>query len=86
MIKSKALDVCDACYIFCNYYKILKKDSYKKSDDLIDDDGDDDDDDDCDVDGDGNDTDVITDVKMEMQNTQYTKSKSHVFLSHFQRT
>ena len=25
MIKSKALDVCDACYIFSNYYKNLKK-------------------------------------------------------------
>ena len=25
MIKSKALDVCDACHIFINYYKSIKK-------------------------------------------------------------
>ena len=25
MIKSKDLDVCDGCYIFRNYYNILKK-------------------------------------------------------------
>ena len=28
-IKSKALDVCDACYIFPSYYKSLKKESYE---------------------------------------------------------
>ena len=39
-INSKALDVCDACYIFCNYYKVLKKESYEKSDGFIDDDDD----------------------------------------------
>ena len=30
IIKSKALDVCDACCIFCNCYKSLKKESYEK--------------------------------------------------------
>ena len=35
MIKSKNLDVCDACYIFHNYYKNLKKESYEKPDYLI---------------------------------------------------
>ena len=38
IIKSKALDVCDACYIYRNYYKCLKKESYEKSDDFIDND------------------------------------------------
>ena len=78
MIKSKALDVYDACYIFRHYYKILKK----SSDDLIDDyddDGDDDDDDYDDVGGDGNYPDVITDVELEIQNTQYIKSISTSF-------
>ena len=28
IIKSKDLDVCDACYTFRNYYKSLKKESY----------------------------------------------------------
>ena len=37
MIKSKALDVCNTCYIFFDYYKSLKKEPYEKSDDLIDD-------------------------------------------------
>ena len=82
IIKSKALDVCDACYIFCNYYKSLKKESYEKSDDFIDDDDDDDDDDvvDGDVKGPG----VITDVELEVQNTQYTKKSWHVLSSHLQ--
>ena len=81
-IKSKALDVCDACYIFRNYYKSLKKESYEKSDDFIDDDDDDDDDDvvDGDVKGPG----VITDVELEVQNTQYTKKSWHVLSSHLQ--
>ena len=42
MNKSKDLDTCDYCYIFHNYHKSLKKYSYEKLDDLIDDDGDDD--------------------------------------------
>ena len=75
MIKSKALDFCDACYIFRNYYKSLKKEPYEKSDDLIDDydydydddydydyDYDTDDDENDTVDRDGNNPDVITDV------------------------
>ena len=37
MIKSKVLDVCDACYIFCNYYKIIEKGKYEISDDLMND-------------------------------------------------
>ena len=54
MIKSKALDFCDACCIFRNYYKSLKKESHEKSYGLIDYDYDDDyyDDNDA-VDGDG---------------------------------
>ena len=35
MIESKALNACDACYIFSHYYKILKKESYEKSDALL---------------------------------------------------
>ena len=63
MIYSKALDLCDAFYIFCNYYRSLKKEWYEKSDYFIDDyDDDDDDDDDYDADdGFGNNLDVITD-------------------------
>ena len=77
IIKSKTLDVYYACYIFLNYCKILDKYSYKKSDDFIDN-GDDV------VYGYGNDLDVVTDVELEVQNTQYTKSKRHVLLTHFQ--
>ena len=52
---------CDACYIFCHYYKSLKKESYKKSDNFIDDD------DGYDaVDEDVNDPNVITYVKLEV--------------------
>ena len=52
MIKSKALDVCDTCYIFRNCYKSLKKESYQKPDYLINDYDDDDYDNDAfDVDG-----------------------------------
>ena len=58
MIKSKALGVCYACYMFFNYYKSLKKESNKKLDDFID--GNDDDA----VDVYGNDPNVITDVKL----------------------
>ena len=44
-IKSKDLDVCDSCYIFCNYYKSIKKESYEQPYYFIDyDDYDDDDD------------------------------------------
>ena len=88
MVKSKALGVFDACYIFCNYYKSLKKESYEKADDLIDDYDDDDDYDDYDdddaVDGDGNDPDFITDVELKVQNTQNKKSERHILSSHFQ--
>ena len=51
IIKSKDLDVCHACYTFRNYYNSLKKGSYEKSDDFIDNDDNDDDDDDFDRDG-----------------------------------
>ena len=72
MIKSKALYVCDACYIFHNYYKSVKKESYEKSDDWINDDYDDDDDDGYyAADGDGNGPNVTTDVELKVQNTQY---------------
>ena len=59
IIKSKDLDVFDACYIFRNYYKSLNKESYEKPYSFIDDDDDYDDDDDDDddyddVDRDGN--------------------------------
>ena len=40
MMKSKSLDVCDSCYIFRNYYKSLKEESYEKSYGFIDDDDD----------------------------------------------
>ena len=82
IIKSKALDVCDDCYIFCHYYNSLKKESYEKPDDFINDDDYYDDDDD--VDEHGNYPDVITDVKLEVQNTQDTKAKLHVLSSHLQ--
>ena len=95
MIKSKALDICDACYLFCNYYHSLKKESYEKSDDLTDDDDDDNDDDDDDDDddydddddddGDVNDPNVITDVELEVKNTQYTKANWHVLSPNLQR-
>ena len=70
------MDVCDACYIFCNYYKSLKKKRYGKSNNFIDDDDDDDDDDA--VDGYGNDTNIITDIELKAQNTKYTKSNRQV--------
>ena len=73
MIKSNSQDFCDTCYIFSNYYKSLKKESYEKSDSLIDEYDDDDDNY-----GDVNDPDFITDVKLGVQNTQYKKSKWHV--------
>ena len=90
IFKSKSLDFYDTCYIFCNYYKSLNKQSYENSDVFInyDDDGDyydDDYDDDYDaVDGDVNDPDVITNVKFEVHNTQYTKVKRRVLSSHLQ--
>ena len=75
MIKSNYLDVCDAYCIFFNHCNILKKESYRKPDGLIYDDYyyqyyycDD-------VYGDVNDINVITDVKLDVQNTQYTKIK-----------
>ena len=37
IIKSKALYVCDACYICRNYYNSLNKESYEKPDYFIDD-------------------------------------------------
>ena len=86
MIKSKALYVCDACYIFHNYYKSDKKESYWKSDDLIDDDDYYDDDDGyyaADVYRNG--PNVTTDVELEVKNTQYIKAKRHILLSHWQR-
>ena len=78
------LDVCDACYIFINYYKSLKKKAYEKSDVFVDyDDYDDDGGDDA-VDRELNNPDFITDVELEMQNTQHTKSKWCVLSSHLQ--
>ena len=62
MIKSKDLDVCDACYIFCNNYKSLKNEPYEKTDYLIDDYDDYDNDA---IDGDGNHPDITTDVELE---------------------
>ena len=86
VVKSKALGVCGACYIFCNYYKSLRKESYKRSNDFIDDDDDDDaDDDSVDGDEDVNYPDVITDVELELQNIKYTNAKRHDLLSHLQR-
>ena len=85
MIKSKALVVCDSCYIFSHYYKSLKKESYEKPDDLIYDYDDYDDYYDDAVDGDRNDPDVITYVELGVQNSQHTKSKRHVLSSHLQR-
>ena len=72
------MGVCGACYIFHKYYKIIKKESYEKSDGFIDDDYDYDDDysDDA-FDVYVNYTDFITDVKLEVKNTQYTKSKRY---------
>ena len=75
------MDVCDDFYIFCNDCKSIKKESYEKPDDFINDDDDDDYDGDA-VDGDGKNPDVITDVKLEVQDTQYTKAKRHVLSSH----
>ena len=65
-MKSKALDVCDACFIFRHYYKILKKESYEKLDDFID--GDDYDDGDFGdaVDGNRNDPNAITEVELKV--------------------
>ena len=71
MIESKDLNACGACYIFRNYYKILKKHSYETPDDFIDDY--DDDDDHNYVGGDVDYPNVIVGVKLEEQNTQYTK-------------
>ena len=51
---------------------------------FIDDDNDDDDDNNDAVDGDENDPDAIIYVKSEVQNTQYTREKRHVLLSHLQ--
>ena len=73
------MDVFDACWIFSNYLKSLRKESYEKSDDFIDND-----DDDYAVYGDGKDLDVITDVELEVQNIQYTKVKRHVLSSNLQ--
>ena len=67
MIKSKAQNIFDACYISRNYYKNLNKESSEKSDVLIDDYDDDDDDDDDAVDGDENNPGFITDVELEVQ-------------------
>ena len=75
MIKSQALDFCDTCYICRNYYKSIKKESYEKPDDLIDDYDDDVEDDS--VYGYGNELDVITYVELEVKNTQCKKSKQH---------
>ena len=66
MIKSKALDICDTSYIFCNFYKSHKKEWYQNVDDLIHDDDDDDDDDYGAVYGDGNNPYVITDLELEV--------------------
>ena len=71
IIKSKALDICYACCISCNYYKSLKKESYEKPYDFIDDYDDA-------VHGYGNDPNLITDVELEVHNKQYTKSKRHI--------
>ena len=76
MIESKALDVCDACCIFSNYYKSLKKESYEKPDDLIDD-YDYDDYNDA-VDGYGNDPDVITYAELEVK-IHNTKNQSGTY-------
>ena len=81
MIKSKVLGVCDDCYVFCHYYQIFKKESYEKSDDLIDD-YDDYDDDNFAVDGYRNNLDVITYVEFKVLNTLYTKENQHVLSSH----
>ena len=78
------MDFCYAGYIFSNFNKSLKKESYEKSDDFIDDcdyyddDNHDDYDDDDYFDVNGNDPDDITDVKLEVPNTEYTKAKWHV--------
>ena len=89
MIKSKALYVCDACYMFRHYYKSLKKESYEKPDywtDYNDDDYEDNDDYNNDsVAGYVNDPDAITDVELEVKNTQYKKAHQHVLSSHLQR-
>ena len=81
MIESKALNICDACYIFFNYYKNLKKESYIKSDDLIDDYYDNDYYYKDAVDGNRHYLYVITGVKLELQNTQYTKEEWRVLSS-----
>ena len=60
IIKSNILGVCDAYYIFRNYYKSLKKELYDKSDHLID--YYDNYDNYYAVDADGNDPNVITDA------------------------
>ena len=73
------MGVFDDFYIFLNYYKSFKKESYEKLDGYIDDD-----DYDYDVDGDGNDTDVITDVELEVRNNKNTKAKRHVLSSNLQ--
>ena len=71
MIKKKKLDVCDDCCMFRHYYKSLKKESYEKSDNFIDDDDDA-------VDEDINYHSIITEVELEVKNTQYTESKRNV--------
>ena len=72
IIKSKALDDSDDCYIFSKYYKSIRKESHEKQEDFIDDD-----DDDEDIyyacDGYVNDPNVINDVELKVKNTQYTK-------------
>ena len=84
MIKSKDLNICDACYIIHNYYNSLIKESFIKSDFFIDDDDDDGHDDDDDVNGYGKKRDVITDAKLEVQNIQYTKAKRNSLFSNLQ--
>ena len=67
IIKSKALDVFDSCYILLNYYNSLKKELYEKSDGFIDDDDNYENDYDA-VGGDVNNPGVIMDVELEVQN------------------
>ena len=82
IIISRALDVCNAGYIFRNYYKSLKKRSYEKPDYFIDDDDDDDDDDEnYAVDGCVNDPNVITDEELEGQ-IKSTQKKSGTYFHH----
>ena len=80
MIKKRDLYVCDPGYIFSNYYKFFKKESYIKTYDLIDDYGDDNNDD---VHVDEKNMDNIIDVELKVKNTPYKQSKQHVLSSHY---